>query len=38
MFQSIEGIYKNGKVELKELPAKISESRVIVTFTAHLKI
>ncbi|WP_414563330.1 MULTISPECIES: hypothetical protein [unclassified Anabaena] len=32
MFQSIEGIYKNGKVELRELPGEISESRVSVTF------
>lgn len=32
MLQSIEGIYKNGKVELTELPLDISESLVIVTF------
>ncbi|MBD2301353.1 hypothetical protein H6G80_24715 [Nostoc sp. FACHB-87] len=32
MLQSIEGIYKNGKVELAELPSDVSESRVIVTF------
>ncbi|MBD6617736.1 hypothetical protein FNW02_18345 [Komarekiella sp. 'clone 1'] len=32
MFQSIEGVYKHGKVELTELPSDISESRVIVTF------
>jgi hypothetical protein len=32
MLQSIEGIYKNGKVELTELPPDVSESRVIVTF------
>ncbi|MFK0732047.1 MAG: hypothetical protein ACFKPT_21835 [Gloeotrichia echinulata GP01] len=32
MLQSIEGVYKDGKVELTELPSDISESRVIVTF------
>ena len=32
MLQSIEGIYKHGKVELAELPSDVSESRVIVTF------
>jgi hypothetical protein len=32
MLQAIEGIYKHGKVELKELPSDISESLVIVTF------
>jgi hypothetical protein len=32
MLQSIEGIYKDGKVELAELPSDVSESRVIVTF------
>ncbi|MCC5617008.1 hypothetical protein LC605_18370 [Nostoc sp. CHAB 5836] len=32
MLQSIEGVYKNGKVQLSELPSDVSESRVIVTF------
>lgn len=32
MLQSIEGVYKHGKVELAELPSDVSESRVIVTF------
>lgn len=32
MLQAIEGIYKNGKVELTEVPEGIAESRVIVTF------
>ncbi|KYC42596.1 hypothetical protein WA1_19785 [Scytonema hofmannii PCC 7110] len=32
MLQSIEGMYKHGKVELSELPLNVSESRVIVTF------
>lgn len=32
MLQSIEGVYKDGKVELTELPFDISESLVIVTF------
>ncbi|NJM74586.1 MAG: hypothetical protein HC852_01075 [Acaryochloridaceae cyanobacterium RU_4_10] len=32
MLQAIEGIYKDGKVELTEKPQGISEGRVIVTF------
>ncbi|MEH2434063.1 MAG: hypothetical protein V7K25_07390 [Nostoc sp.] len=32
MLQSIEGVYKNGNIELSELPSDLSESRVIVTF------
>jgi hypothetical protein len=32
MLQAIEGVYKDGKVELTEIPEGISESRVIVTF------
>jgi hypothetical protein len=32
MLQAIKGIYKDGKIELKELPSDISESLVIVTF------
>lgn len=32
MLQVIEGIYKNGTIELTEVPTGISESRVIVTF------
>jgi hypothetical protein len=36
VLQAIEGIYKDGKVELAERPQGISESRVIVTFlSAH---
>jgi len=30
--KSIEGIYKEGKVELLETPDDVEESRVIVTF------
>ncbi|AFY41057.1 hypothetical protein [Nostoc sp. PCC 7107] len=37
MLQSIEGVYKNGKVELTELPPGISESMVIVTFLESKK-
>ena len=37
MLQAIEGIYKDGKVELKELPSDISESFVIVTFLKSKK-
>lgn len=32
MLQAIEGVYKNGNIELAETPQGISESRVIVTF------
>jgi hypothetical protein len=32
VLQAIEGIYKDGKVELTEKPEGISEGRVIVTF------
>jgi hypothetical protein len=32
MLKTIEGIYKNGKIELFETPQGITESRVFVTF------
>jgi hypothetical protein len=32
MIQSVEGVFRNGKVELLEEPANICEARVIVTF------
>ena len=33
MLISLEGVYRNGKVELRELPANVNtEMRVIVTF------
>jgi hypothetical protein len=32
MLMSVEGMYRDGKVELKELPADVKEARVIVTF------
>ncbi len=32
MLKVIEGIYRNGTVELNEVPTEISESRVVVTF------
>jgi hypothetical protein len=32
MLQAIEGIYRDGKVELTETPAGIAEGRVVVTF------
>jgi hypothetical protein len=32
MLQSIEGIYKDGKIELTETPTGINTARVIVTF------
>ncbi|MGA9772539.1 MAG: hypothetical protein WBV94_26130 [Blastocatellia bacterium] len=32
MLKSVEGIYRDGKIELSELPDDIGEARVIVTF------
>lgn len=32
MLQAIEGIYRNGTIQLAEMPQGVSESRVIVTF------
>jgi hypothetical protein len=32
MLRTIEGIYKNGKIELAETPQGITESKVFVTF------
>ena len=37
MLNSIEGIYRNGKVELSELPPAEAEGPVIVTFLAVRK-
>jgi hypothetical protein len=32
MMKSIEGVFRNGKIELLEPPPQVSESRVVVTF------
>ncbi len=32
MLQTIQGIYRNGKIELAEIPQDIMESQVFVTF------
>ena len=32
MLQTIEGIYRNGQIELSETPESISQAKVIVTF------
>ena len=32
MLKSVEGIYRDGKIELVEMPEGIDEARVIVTF------
>ena len=32
MLKSVEGIYRDGKVELLETPSDLEEARVIVTF------
>jgi hypothetical protein len=39
MLKSVEGVYRDGKVELKEVPAGVcDESRVIVTFLGSAPI
>jgi len=36
MLNSVQGVYRGGKVELAEQPADVSdETRVIVTFIEH---
>lgn len=37
MLQSVEGIYREGTIELLETPAEVQESRVIVTFLSNVK-
>ena len=32
MSKTVEGIYRNGKVELLEPPPEVTEARVVVTF------
>jgi hypothetical protein len=32
LLKSVEGIYRNGKVEFLEQPADVEEARVIITF------
>lgn len=32
MLKSVEGIYKDGKIVLSELPSDVTQSHVIVTF------
>lgn len=32
MVRSVEGVYRNGKVELLETPPDVTDARVIVTF------
>ncbi|MEG4025844.1 hypothetical protein [Microcoleus sp. S13C4] len=34
MLQAFEGIYRNGVIELLEVPENIYESRVVITFLA----
>lgn len=34
MLQAVEGIYRNGTIELLEAPHNIHESRVLITFLA----
>jgi hypothetical protein len=32
MLKSVEGVFRDGKVELKEIPPDIAQARVLVTF------
>lgn len=32
MLQTVEGIYKNGIIQLTEIPDQITESKVLITF------
>ncbi|MDP6110269.1 MAG: hypothetical protein QGF00_07705 [Planctomycetota bacterium] len=34
MLKTVEGFYRNGKVELAETPEDVSQAKVIVTFLA----
>lgn len=36
MLKSIEGIFRNGKIELLEPPPQVAESKVVVTFLPAL--
>lgn len=36
MLKSVEGIYRNGKVELLETPGDLTEGKVIVTFLSEV--
>ncbi|HEY3243107.1 MAG TPA: hypothetical protein VGM03_07125 [Phycisphaerae bacterium] len=36
MLRSVEGVYRNGRVELNEQPADVDEAPVIVTFLTAL--
>lgn len=35
MLPSVEGVFRNGKIELLETPTGVTEARVIVTFLAN---
>lgn len=37
MLKTMEGIYRNGKVELLEKPPNVQEARVIITFLQDVK-
>jgi hypothetical protein len=32
MLKAVQGIYRDGKIELSEMPSDIKEARVVVTF------
>ena len=37
MLKTVEGVYKDGKVELSETPDDVSQAKVIVTFLADIR-
>ena len=37
MLQSMEGVYRNGRIELREKPRGLRKTRVIVTFLTEAK-
>ncbi|MBK1989768.1 hypothetical protein A0J48_019895 [Sphaerospermopsis aphanizomenoides BCCUSP55] len=37
MLQTVKGMYKNGKIELAEIPKNILESEVLITFIETIK-
>jgi hypothetical protein len=38
MLQAIEGIYRNGRIELTETPEGIAEGKVVVTFLSVVPV
>lgn len=38
MLQTIEGIYKNRKIQLTEIPPNISDSQILITFLGKVPL